>query len=72
MIPSLEKATQLSVPLLIIAEDISRQGLETVVMNKMQGLMNVAVVQCPGFRDGKNGVFVCCQVPSRSTLTQTM
>ncbi|XP_030476932.2 chaperonin 60 subunit alpha 2, chloroplastic-like isoform X2 [Syzygium oleosum] len=56
MIPLLEKATQLSVPLLIIAEDISSQVLETLLVNKMQGLLNVAVVQCPGFGEGKKGV----------------
>ncbi|KAL7089699.1 hypothetical protein ACP275_13G199700 [Erythranthe tilingii] len=56
IVPLLEKATQLSVPLLIIAEDISRQVLETLVMNKMQGVLNVAVVKCPGFGDGKKAV----------------
>ncbi|XP_030550615.1 chaperonin 60 subunit alpha 2, chloroplastic [Rhodamnia argentea] len=56
MVPLLEKAAQLSVPLLIVAEDISRQVLETLVVNKMQGLLNVAVVQCPGFGEGKKGV----------------
>ncbi|CAN4081837.1 unnamed protein product [Withania somnifera] len=50
IVPLLEKVTQLSVPLLIFAEDISRQVLETLVINKKQGLLNVAVVQCPGFR----------------------
>ncbi|XP_006365041.1 chaperonin 60 subunit alpha 2, chloroplastic isoform X1 [Solanum tuberosum] len=56
IVPLLEKATQLSVPLLIFAEDISKQVLETLVINKMQGMLSVAVVQCPGFRDGKKGV----------------
>lgn len=56
IVPLLEKATQLSVPLLIFAEDITNQVLETLVINKMQGMLNVAVVQCPGFRDGKKGV----------------
>lgn len=58
IVPLLEKATQLSVPLLIFAEDISRQVLETLVINKMQGMLNVAVVQCPGFRirGGKKAV----------------
>ncbi|XP_031398206.1 chaperonin 60 subunit alpha 2, chloroplastic isoform X2 [Punica granatum] len=56
IVPLLEKANQLSVPLLIIAEDISRAVLETLVVNKMQGLINVAVVKCPGFGDGKKGL----------------
>ncbi|KAL9276598.1 hypothetical protein ACSQ67_025856 [Phaseolus vulgaris] len=56
IVPLLEKAMQLSVPLLIIAEDITRQVLETLVVNKMQGLLRVAVVKCPGFGGGKKAL----------------
>ncbi|XP_052201526.1 chaperonin 60 subunit alpha 2, chloroplastic isoform X2 [Diospyros lotus] len=56
IVPLLEKATQLSVPLLIIADDISKQVLETLVVNKMQGMLNVAVVKCPGFGGGKKAL----------------
>ncbi|XP_044507535.1 chaperonin 60 subunit alpha 2, chloroplastic isoform X2 [Mangifera indica] len=56
IVPLLEKTTQLSVPLLVIAEDISRQVLETLVVNKMRGLLNVAVVKCPGFGEGKKAL----------------
>ncbi|KAG9129822.1 hypothetical protein Leryth_016020 [Lithospermum erythrorhizon] len=52
----LEKATQLSVPLLIIAEDISRQVLEMLVANKKRGILNVAVVKCPGRGDAKKSL----------------
>uniref|UniRef100_A0A0R0JAV7 Uncharacterized protein n=1 Tax=Glycine max TaxID=3847 RepID=A0A0R0JAV7_SOYBN len=56
IVPLLEKAMQLSVPLLIIAEDITRQVLETLVVNKMQGLLRVAVVKCPGFGGAKKAL----------------
>ena len=48
IVPLLEKCTQLSVPLLIFAEDISISVLETLIVNKNQGLLRVAIVKCPG------------------------
>jgi chaperonin GroEL (HSP60 family) len=56
IVPLLEKAMQLSAPLLIIAEDVSAQVLETLIVNKMQGLLRVAAVKCPGFGDGKKAL----------------
>ncbi|KAE9597310.1 hypothetical protein Lal_00007297 [Lupinus albus] len=53
IIPLLEKAMQLSAPLLIIAEDVTGPVLETLAVNKAQGLLRVAVVKCPGFGDAK-------------------
>ncbi|KAK3014770.1 hypothetical protein RJ639_009168 [Escallonia herrerae] len=56
IVPMLEKTMQLSVPLLIIAEDISKQVLETMILNKMRGFLKVAVVKCPGFGEGKKAL----------------
>ncbi|KAK9156256.1 hypothetical protein Sjap_003736 [Stephania japonica] len=56
IVPLLEKASQLSVPLLIIAEDINSDVMATLIMNKSQGVINVAAVKCPGFGDGKKAI----------------
>lgn len=56
IVSMLEKVNQLSVPLLIIAEDISRVVLEMLVVNKKQAMLNVAVVKCPGFGEGKKAL----------------
>jgi chaperonin GroEL (HSP60 family) len=56
ILPLLEKTTQLSVPLLIIAEDVSQTVYSTLVLNKLNGLLNVAVVKCPGLGDEKKAI----------------
>ncbi|KAJ0832124.1 putative chaperonin Cpn60/TCP-1 family, groEL-like apical domain superfamily [Helianthus annuus] len=56
IVPLLEKCTQLSVPLLIFAEDISISVLETLIVNKNQGTLKVAVVKCPGVGDRKKAL----------------
>ncbi|KAL8209617.1 hypothetical protein R6Q57_006349 [Mikania cordata] len=56
IVPLLEKSTQLSVPLLIFAEDISMSVLETLIVNKNQGTLKVAVVKCPGVGDRKKAL----------------
>nr|CAB3456524.1 unnamed protein product [Digitaria exilis] len=56
ILPLLEKTTQLSVPLLIIAEDVSHTVYSTLVLNKLNGLLNVAVVKCPGLGDEKKAI----------------
>ncbi|KAK1281855.1 hypothetical protein QJS10_CPB22g00340 [Acorus calamus] len=56
IIPLLEKTMQLSVPLLVICEDITSKVLATLVTNKVRGVLNVAAIQCPGFEDGKKAL----------------
>lgn len=51
ILPVLEFASTNSAPLLIIAEDFDTEALNTLVLNKLRGLLNVVAVKAPAFAD---------------------
>jgi len=68
ILPILQKVQETARPLIILADDFDPEALNTVVVNKVRGIMNMTVVKLPGFGDGKRDQMIDIAMTSGATI----
>ena len=56
ILPILEEVSKQNKSLLIIAEDYENEVINTLVLNKLRGLLNVVAVKCPAFGSRRSAI----------------